>query len=70
MEGQALVVRLDDRFEVRVEIETRELKRLQRPEQTADEEGDRGDEEVVADELSLGHREFSPSPLGRYLHVL
>ena len=62
MQGQALVVRLDDRFEVGVQVETGELERLQWPEQAADEQGDDGDEDVVAHEPSLGLRELSPTP--------
>ena len=56
MQGEALVVALDDRIEVLVEVDAGELEGLERAEQAADEQRSHGDTDVPADERLLARR--------------
>ncbi len=59
VEREALVVGLDDRLEIRIEVEPAELEGLERPHEAADDErGDR-DEHVLADETLFSSRDSS-----------
>ena len=58
VEGEALVVALDDRLEVLVEVDARELEGLQRAEQAADAERDDRDADVAADEPAFPLRQL------------
>ena len=53
MQRQTLVVALDDRLEVGVEVEAGELEGLQGAHQRADHQGHDGDADVGPDELLL-----------------
>ncbi len=58
MDGETLVVRLDDGLEVGVDVGPAELEGLQGAEQRADGERGHGDADVPADEALLVPREF------------
>ncbi len=58
VDREALVVGLDDRLEIRIEVDTAVLERLKRAEERADRERRHGDPDVPADELLLSRGEL------------
>jgi hypothetical protein len=69
VQGEALVVGVDDRIEVGVEVHPGELEGLERPEQAANQQGRDGNDQVVADELTFlgGELPSRPHPRWRVL---